>query len=230
MRAANAAGRRRRRGGDGARWRCAISSNSRRCHPGACPRGPFHNTLPWSGFSEPWIPGMNPGMTFFVFQRAADHDHIQTDRRRYHPQELPAGRRDAPGQDGHPREGSWRLAVRELGAVAGKGWGYRLCAPRQRLQAGRGRLDPRQHDPRMGLCRHGRPVRRRCFLGHLSHRFRQTGRIPRQRQPHDRDLRRGRRAARQGSGMPRALPDACARSWSSTWRACAISPIRWSSR
>ena len=53
------------------------------------------------------------------------------------------------------------------------------------------------------------------------------GRVSRQRFPHQGDLRRGRGAARQDPGVPRALPDACRRSSCSTWKASAASAIRW---
>ena len=104
------------------------------------------------------------------------------------------------------RFGIWKSV--SLAAVAGDDQGDRLRARRDRLQARRRGLDPEQHRGRMGLRRHGRAVRRRRLVRHLSDRLRQAGRISRQRQPHQGDLRRGRRAARQGAGVPRPLSDA----------------------
>ena len=107
---------------------------------------------------------------------------------------------------------SWRQWLRDIE-------GNRLRAARDRVPAGRRRLDRRQRRAGMGVCRYGHPVRRRRFLGHLSDRFGRAGRISRQRLPHQGDLRRGRGAARQDPVVPRALPDACRRSSCSTWKA-----------
>ena len=78
---------------------------------------------------------------------------------------------------------------------------------RHRLPAGRRRLDHRQRRAGMGVCRHGHPVRRRRFLGHLSDQFGGPGRISGQRFLDQGDLRRGRGAARQDPVVPGALPD-----------------------
>ncbi|MBA7476800.1 hypothetical protein ES707_12195 [subsurface metagenome] len=86
--------------------------------------------------------------------------------------------------------------------------GHCLRAARGRIPSRRRGLDPVQRGARMGLCRHGYPLRRRRFLRHLSDRLRGSSRISHQRLPHPRRLRRGRGATRQDPDLPLALPDA----------------------
>ena len=85
--------------------------------------------------------------------------------------------------------------------------GHRLRAARDRLSSRRRRLHHVERRAGMGLCRHGHPLRGRRVVRHLSDRFGGAGRISRQRFPHQGDVRRGRRATRQGSELPRALSD-----------------------
>ena len=95
------------------------------------------------------------------------------------------------------REWTWArtaAAVREIGdGLLALGFG-----------AGRHRLDPRQHGDRMGARRSRRAVGGRGLERHLPDRRRRPGRVPVRRLPHQGDLRRGRRAARQGARGARA--------------------------
>ncbi len=81
-----------------------------------------------------------------------------------------------------------------------------LCPARDGFPAGRRRFGAGQHRAGVELRRLRHPVRRRRVLGHLSNRLRQAGRIPDQRFEDLGTVRRGRRAARQGTGRARALP------------------------
>jgi hypothetical protein len=66
-----------------------------------------------------------------------------------------------------------------------------------------------------------RALLRRRQLGHLPDRCGEPGRIPDAGFELGADLRRGRRAARQGCWKCASACRCCAASWSGTWRACA---------
>ncbi len=95
---------------------------------------------------------------------------------------------------------SWNQWLERSSAVT-------FAPARDRLPARRRRLGAGQHGAGMELRRLRHPVRGRRLLRHLSDRFGQAARIPGQRSAHHGPVRRGRRAARQGAGRARALPD-----------------------
>ncbi len=127
------------------------------------------------------------------------------DGRRHDREEFFTRSRGAWEQARDSREEIRHLAADELARMAANLKGDRLRPARDRVQARRRCFHHRQRSTRMGLCRHGHPVRRRCFLRHLSDRCGGPDRISPEGFRDACDLRRGRRATRQDPRLPRAL-------------------------
>ena len=138
-----------------------------------------------------------------VRRRPADRD-----RGRDLAEEFSARREDPRRPARLAREGAGHLEDHHLERMARARQGGRLRPRRARLPSRRRRFGSRQYGAGMVLRRPRGALRRRRLLRNLSDRFGQAGRLPGQRFTHPRAVRRGRRAARQGAGGARSLPDA----------------------
>jgi long-chain acyl-CoA synthetase len=124
-------------------------------------------------------------------------------------------------------EGPGHLAQLDLEAGRPRRWseiGHGLLA--LGFAPARNRLHPVQHQHRMGAQRPGGAQRQRRGQRHLPHRRGRAGALPVRRLAHHRAVRGRRRAAGQGAGGARAACPSCARSWCSTWKACATCTTR----